>query len=123
MILIGPGILAIVYPQVGKLAGLLGALGGCLVIYLLPTITFLAQKRTEINNPDLVKALRKNTYAIKPALNIMHSPKIGIPMDHEDIVELRQNKYKSRQNQFVICLLIGLVIAVYGFYVCYVSIF
>jgi hypothetical protein len=52
------------------------------VIYLLPTITFLAQKRTEINNPDLVKALRKNTYTIKPSVDMI-SPKIGIPIDEE----------------------------------------
>lgn len=40
-ILIIPLILAIGYPQVGKIAGLLGAVGGCLVIYILPTVTFL----------------------------------------------------------------------------------
>ena len=90
LILIGPGILAVVYPEVGKLAGLLGAVGGCLCIYILPVVTFLAQKRTEINNPDLIKAIRKNTFSIKqpspdkgpgsPTANIPSSPKIAIPL-------------------------------------------
>ena len=65
LILIGPGVLAVVYPEVGKLAGLLGAVGGCLCIYILPVVTFLAQKRTEISNPDLIKAMRRNTFSIK----------------------------------------------------------
>lgn len=65
LILIGPGVLAVVYPEVGKLAGLLGAVGGCLCIYILPVVTFLAQKRTEISNPDLIKAIRRNTFSIK----------------------------------------------------------
>ena len=65
LILIGPVVLAVVYPKVGNLAGLLGAVGGCLCIYILPVITFLAQKRTEITNPELVKAIRKNTFQLQ----------------------------------------------------------
>lgn len=41
-ILIGPFILAVVYPHVGSVAGILGAVGAFLCIYSLPTITFLA---------------------------------------------------------------------------------
>ena len=48
IILILPLLLAITYPNVGQLAGILGALGGLLCIYVLPTVTFLAQKRTQI---------------------------------------------------------------------------
>ena len=40
-ILLVPLLLAIFYPQAGKIAGLLGAVGGCLCIYILPTVTFL----------------------------------------------------------------------------------
>ena len=42
LILIIPAILGVVYPQVGKLAGILGALAGFLVIYFLPTLTYLS---------------------------------------------------------------------------------
>jgi hypothetical protein len=41
IILVFPCILAIFYPHVGKLAGVTGALGGLLTIYVLPTITYL----------------------------------------------------------------------------------
>jgi len=45
-ILIGPAVLAIVYPEVAKLAGILGAFGAFLVIYCLPTFTILKHKKT-----------------------------------------------------------------------------
>lgn len=107
LILIGPGILAIVYPQVGKLAGLLGAIGGLLCIYVLPTITFLAQKRTQINNPDLINALRLNTYSIpvsqEESAGIPTSPKIAIPKSplnsHQDIIGQRKNTKESIQTR------------------------
>tara|TARA_B110000285_G_C14802589_1_gene458204 strand:- start:426 stop:611 length:186 start_codon:yes stop_codon:yes gene_type:complete len=41
-ILIPPLILAITYPKVGAIAGILGAIGAFLCIYSLPTITYLA---------------------------------------------------------------------------------
>lgn len=53
-ILIGPFILAVVYPHVGSIAGILGAVGAFVCIYTLPTLTFLAQKKTEIDNPELM---------------------------------------------------------------------
>ena len=42
LILTGPLILAITYPKVGKLAGILGAIGALLCIYILPTVTYIA---------------------------------------------------------------------------------
>jgi hypothetical protein len=42
-ILIGPVIIALLYPHVGKLAGLMGAFGGLFTIYILPTLTYLKQ--------------------------------------------------------------------------------
>ena len=42
LILIGPFLLSILYPNVGKLAGLMGAFGGLFTIYILPTITYLS---------------------------------------------------------------------------------
>ena len=41
LILTGPAILGVVYPEVGKLAGMLSAVAGALVIYILPTVTFI----------------------------------------------------------------------------------
>jgi sodium-coupled neutral amino acid transporter 9 len=75
-ILIPPMALAIFYPQVGKVAGILGAVGGLLCIYFLPTFTYLAQKRQEINNPALVEALRTNQFTLSPP-KAQHRRKIG----------------------------------------------
>lgn len=90
LILIPPGLLAVLYPEVGVLAGILGSLGGLLCIYIMPTVTFLAQKKTEINHPQLVAALRENNFVLSPpsspksrqlsedAPKFSTSPKIGI---------------------------------------------
>ena len=43
IILIFPLIIAILYPKAGSLAGTLGAIGGLLCIYILPTVTYLSQ--------------------------------------------------------------------------------
>jgi len=66
VILIPPLILAITFPHVGAIAGILGAVGAFLCIYSLPTITYLAQKKTEINNPALMRALRINDFSMSP---------------------------------------------------------
>lgn len=65
-ILIGPFILAVVYPHVGAIASILGAIGAFVCIYTLPTLTFLAQKKTEIDNPELMQALRTNNFTMSP---------------------------------------------------------
>lgn len=65
-ILIPPLIIAITYPHVGSIAGILGAVGAFLCIYSLPTITYLAQKKTEIDNPALMRALRINDFSMSP---------------------------------------------------------
>lgn len=65
-ILIGPFIIAVVYPHVGKIAAILGAIGAFLCIYTLPTVTFAAQKKTEVDNPELMAALRANDFAMSP---------------------------------------------------------
>lgn len=57
-ILVGPFVLAIFYPQVGKLAGYLNAVTTLFTIYLLPTLTNLKMKHTEIKNPILVEAIK-----------------------------------------------------------------
>jgi hypothetical protein len=57
-------IIAITYPKAGSLAGTLGALGGLLCIYILPTVTFISQTQKEILHPSLIKALRTNEYTL-----------------------------------------------------------
>jgi hypothetical protein len=57
------------YPEVGKIAGVLGAVGGLLCIYLLPTVTYIAQKKSEITHSALVNALRQNDYLIPSSKN------------------------------------------------------
>ena len=42
LILFGPLIISITYPEVGKVAGILGAFGGLLCTYLLPTVVYIA---------------------------------------------------------------------------------
>jgi hypothetical protein len=60
VILFIPGLLAVVYPQVQNLAASLGAIGGMLTIYFLPTITFLRQAWVEVKDPHLIKRIRRN---------------------------------------------------------------
>lgn len=48
IIITGPFLIAILYPKVGALAGILGSFSGCACIYILPTITYLKSKHTEI---------------------------------------------------------------------------
>ena len=73
-IVLGPTWLAIFYPYVGTLASVLGAIGGCLVIYIVPTVTYLKQSHTAIANPDLVAALRNNSYKITEDDAFVSSP-------------------------------------------------
>jgi hypothetical protein len=48
-----PFLLAIFYPNVGSLASILGSLAGFGCIYMLPTLTWLKHKKTEVRNPIL----------------------------------------------------------------------
>ena len=60
-ILIGPLILAITYPYVGKLAGVTGFIGGFFCIYMIPICTYikhqyaLRSKIDEMNDDDYQK--------------------------------------------------------------------
>jgi len=68
LILILPGVIAVTYPNVGKVASFLGGLGGMVVIYFIPTFTYLSQKKREIANPALVHGLRNNKFTIESDL-------------------------------------------------------
>ena len=64
-LLIGPFILAVLYPNVGKIAAILGATGSFFCVITLPVIVYVAQKKTEIKNPFLMAALRRNDFSSK----------------------------------------------------------
>jgi hypothetical protein len=53
-----PFILAIVYPKVGSLAGILGSVCSLGCIYVLPTITNLKVSYLEIQHPVLAEAIK-----------------------------------------------------------------
>lgn len=48
---------AIYYPQVGTVAGLFGAFGTMFCIYVLPIMTYLKHRWTQINNPAKLNEL------------------------------------------------------------------
>lgn len=98
LILTGPCILAIVYPNVGQLAGTMGAFGGFFCIFFLPTVTYLSQKRLEILNPALINALRTNEYIVTPPSERRrfgsneNSPKPGEENEEMIVVENTQSQ-------------------------------
>ena len=55
-------LLAVFYPQVGKLAGYLGSVGALGCIYVLPTATHLKASYLEIYNPLLSEAIKTNKF-------------------------------------------------------------
>jgi hypothetical protein len=57
-ILFIPMVLAVYYPHVGKLAGVMGAFVGLATIYVLPTVTYLKQEYSAIDHPELVETTR-----------------------------------------------------------------
>lgn len=63
-IFIFPVVLAIVYPHVGSLAALLSGVLGLVVLYMLPTVTFLTQQKRAIKNPELIAALRSGDFDV-----------------------------------------------------------
>lgn len=89
LILIAPFLLAIFYPQVGKLAGILGSFSALGCIYVMPTITYLKSLYTQVKNPLLAEAIRMNRFTYKsPASpsastddssHLLKSPQIQVP--------------------------------------------
>jgi|LauGreDrversion4_2_1035121.scaffolds.fasta_scaffold253721_1 hypothetical protein len=65
LILVAPFLLAIFYPQVGKLAGYLGSVSALGCIYVLPTVTYLKSLFTAIKNPILAEAIKFDKYSYR----------------------------------------------------------
>lgn len=55
---------------------MLGSMSALACIYVLPTITYLKAKYTEIKHPMLAKALLNNEFKVKRNSEVVGSPKI-----------------------------------------------
>lgn len=63
--LIIPLCVTVFYPQIGSILGMIGSIAGLFIVYVLPTITYLKQIKTECEHPILAKAIKKNMYEIR----------------------------------------------------------
>jgi sodium-coupled neutral amino acid transporter 9 len=59
-----PLLCALFYPNVGTLLSYVGALSGFVIIYCLPVMVYLKQKRLEITNPLLAEAIAQNEFKV-----------------------------------------------------------
>jgi hypothetical protein len=57
--------LSVFYPSIGTLAGYLGSVSALFCVYVLPTVTYLKYKYTEVKNPFLAYAIRENKFTVK----------------------------------------------------------
>jgi ABC-type xylose transport system permease subunit len=51
VILLVPALITIFYPKIGSILGLIGAIAGLFIVYILPVITHLKKYRTELEHP------------------------------------------------------------------------
>jgi amino acid permease len=56
-LLVVPCCVAIFYPKVASVLGIVGAFAGLIIVYILPVITWLKKVKTECEHPLLAKAL------------------------------------------------------------------
>jgi hypothetical protein len=68
-----PLFFAIVYPKVGSILSVVGAISGLFIIYIIPVMCYLKKEKMEITNPVLAAGIRE-----VPSVNddkaIPHSP-------------------------------------------------
>jgi hypothetical protein len=89
-------LLSLFYPAIGVLAGYLGSVSALFCIYVLPTITYMKHKQTELENPLLAKALLENKFSIKTDNNTgretvtsIKSPKIVVRELEKSVVRTK----------------------------------
>jgi Transmembrane amino acid transporter protein len=79
VILIVPALITIFYPKIGSILGLIGAVAGLFIVYILPVITHLKKFRTELEHPLLAKAIQEDQYEFRATgTTEFKSPKIAI---------------------------------------------
>jgi len=78
-ILFVPAMITIFYPKIGSILGLIGAVAGLFIVYILPVITHLKKVRTEIEHPLLAQAIASDQYEFRTTgTTEFKSPKIVI---------------------------------------------
>lgn len=60
ILLLIPTCVAIFYPKVASVLGLVGSIAGFFIVYFLPVITYLKKVKTECEHPILAKAIAEN---------------------------------------------------------------
>lgn len=93
-------ILAIYYPQVGVVAGLLGSLATMFVIYIMPIVTYLTYKWQAINNPKRMQ-------------NLIENEEVTRDKSITDIKQLNE-EISSEKNGFYMLCIVGGIIMCYG---------
>ena len=58
LVLMIPLLMTIFYPKIGDLLGIIGSFAGLVIVYILPTITYLKDLQTECYYPILAKAIK-----------------------------------------------------------------
>lgn len=53
-----PTMITIFYPKIGSILGLIGAVAGLLIVYILPVITHLKALKTKLEHPLLAEAIK-----------------------------------------------------------------
>ena len=82
-----PLLFALFYTNVGTILGYVGALSGFLIIYVLPVLVYLKQMKTQINNPILAEALKRNQFTGQQN-TLELSPKISV---NDELIKKRQD--------------------------------
>ena len=136
-ILILPYILAIVYPNVADIAGIMGALASLLVVYLLPVFTYLKYKHTAIYNPELAKMVQRATVSkITVSPTASQSEMMSASMsdlsetklketsvmlsqvgDEEYVTQKDYGSLARRKREFYIGLVCGITVCIYAVFV------
>lgn len=52
-----PTLITIFYPKIGSILGMIGAVAGLFIVYILPVITHLKKMRQDLQHPVLAMAI------------------------------------------------------------------
>jgi hypothetical protein len=63
--LLVPTLITIFYPKIGSILGSIGAVAGLLIVYILPVITHLKKFRTQLEHPELARAIQEDQYEFR----------------------------------------------------------
>ena len=117
------------YPQIGSILGMIGSIAGLFIVYVLPTITYLKQVKTECEHPILANAIKKNMYEIRVGQQPQMSPRIVIdnavlesksPMIQR---RLRNPNQKPDMSPFYKAAALHSVIIIYGVLILFLQFF